>query len=99
MLLLGLPPPKDKDNLKKQLRKLADALKRLAGKVVEALPATLRSAAGAILGFLSEALGLAVEHTWVWNVLVASFTGIWLMQKVNNRNQDNSLKLHDLLKL
>ena len=40
----GGPPSKDKGNLKKWLDKLPNALKRLAGKAVEALPAIVGSA-------------------------------------------------------
>ena len=44
----GGSPPKDEGVLKKWLNRLADALKRLAGKAVEALPAIVGSVAGAI---------------------------------------------------
>ena len=37
--------------MKKWLDRLADALKRLAGKVVEALPAIVGSVVGVILSF------------------------------------------------
>ena len=45
----GGSPPKDEGVLKKWLDRLADALKRLAGKAVEALPAIVGSVVGAIL--------------------------------------------------
>ena len=44
--------PKDEGVLKKWLDRLADALKRLAGKAAEALPAIVGSAVGAIVSFL-----------------------------------------------
>ena len=45
----GSSPPKDEGVLKNWLDRLADALKRLAGKAVEALPAIVGSVVGAIL--------------------------------------------------
>ena len=42
-------PAKDKGTLKKWLDRLADALKRLAGKAAEALPSIMGSVVGAIL--------------------------------------------------
>ena len=47
----GGSPSKDEGILKKWLDRLADALKRLAGKAVEALPAIMESVAGAVLSF------------------------------------------------
>ena len=45
-------PSKDKEGgLKKWLDRLADALKRLAGKAVEALPAIAGSVVGVVLSF------------------------------------------------
>ena len=44
----GVSPPKDEGVLKKWLDKLAKALKRLAGRAVEAWPAIVGSVAGAI---------------------------------------------------
>ena len=44
--------PRDEEVLKKWLDRLADALKRLVGKAIEALPAIVRSVVGAILSFL-----------------------------------------------
>ena len=48
----GGSSPKDKEVLKKWLDRLADALKRLAEKAVEALPAIVESVVAAILSFL-----------------------------------------------
>ena len=53
--------PKDEGILKKRLDRLADALKRLAGKAVEALPAIVVSAVGAILSFLGKLLDLLLN--------------------------------------
>ena len=44
--------PRDEEVLKKWLDRLADALKRLVGKAIEALPAIVRSVVSAILSFL-----------------------------------------------
>ena len=44
--------PRDEEVLKKWLDRLADALKKLVGKAIEALPAIVRSVVGAILSFL-----------------------------------------------
>ena len=68
--------------LKKWLDRLEDALKILAGKAVEALPAILESAVGAILSLLGKTVGFVAEHTWALIVFVARFVGWWLMQKV-----------------
>ena len=61
---------------------LADALKRLAGKAVEALPAIAGSVVGAILSFLGKAIGFVAEHTWALTVFAVGIIGVWLMQKV-----------------
>ena len=75
-------PPKDEGVLKKWLDRLADALKKLAGKAVETLPAIVRSAIGAILSFLGKAVGFVAEHTWTLIVFAVGLVGWWLMQKV-----------------
>ena len=58
----GGSAPKDKEILKKWLDRLADALKRLAGKAVEALSAIVRSVVGAILSLLGKAVGFVAEN-------------------------------------
>ena len=68
--------------MKKWLDRLADALKKLAGKAVETLPAIVRSAVGAILSFLGKAVGFVAEHTWILIVFAVGLVGWWLMQKV-----------------
>ena len=78
----GGSPPKDKGVLKKWLDSLADALKKLAGKVVETLPAIVQSAVGAILSFLGKVVGFVAEHTWTLIVFAVGLVGWWLMQKV-----------------
>ena len=75
-------PPKDKETLKKWLDRLANALKRLAGKAVETLPAIIGSVVGAILSFLGKAVGFVAGHTLALTVFVARLVGWWLMQKV-----------------
>ena len=75
----GGSPPKDEGILKNGL---ADALKRLAGKAVEALPAIVESVVGAILSFLGKTVGFVAENTWALIVFVAGLVDWWLMQKV-----------------
>ena len=57
--------PKDEGISKKWLDRLADTLKRLSGKAVEALPAIAGSAVGTILSFLGKAVGFVAKDTWV----------------------------------
>ena len=75
-------PSKDKGTLKKWLDRLANALKRLAGKAAEALPAIIGSIVGAILGFLGKGVGFVAENTWGLIVFVTGLIAVWLMQKV-----------------
>ena len=57
-------PSKDKEgSLKKWLDRLVDALRRLAGKAVEALPAIVESVVGAVLSFLGKAVGFVAKHS------------------------------------
>ena len=58
----GGSPPRDEGILKKWLDRLPDALKRLAGKAVEALSAIVRSVVGAILSLLGKAVGFVAEN-------------------------------------
>ena len=74
--------PEDEGTLKKWLDRLANGLKRLAGKTVEALPAIVGSAVGAILSFFGKAVGFVAKHTWALIVFIARLVGWWLMQKV-----------------
>ena len=62
--------------------RLANGLKILARKAVEALPAIAGGIAGAILSFLENAVGFAPEHTWALTTFVAELADWWLMQKV-----------------
>ena len=74
---------KDEGVLKKWLDRVADTLKRLAGKAVEALPAIMGSVVGAIiLSFFQKTVGFVAEHTWALIVFVAGLIGVWLMQRV-----------------
>ena len=81
----GGAPSKDKGVLKKWLDRLADALKRLAGKAAEALPAFVGSVVGAILSFLVKAVEFVTEHTWTLIVFVVGLIGVWLMQRVQKK--------------
>ena len=78
----GGSPTKDKGTLKKWLDRLANAIKRLAGKGAEAFPAIVGSVVGVILNFLGKALGFVAEHTWALTIFVGGLIGWWLMQKV-----------------
>ena len=78
----GGTPSKDKRALKKWLDRLADTLKRLTGKAVEALPAIVGGIVGAILSFLGKAVGFVAEHTWALIVFLAGLIGWRLMQMI-----------------
>ena len=78
----GVPPSKDEGVFKKWLDRLADALKRLAGKSVLVLTAIVGSALGAILSFLGKAIGFVAEDTWVLIVFVVGLIAAWLRKKV-----------------
>ena len=81
---VGGSQPKDEGVLNKWLSRLANALKRLAENAIEALPAIVGSVVGAILSFLSKAVGFVAEHTWALIVIVAGPIGVWLMQRIKN---------------
>ena len=66
----GCPASKDRETLKKWLNRLVNALKRLAGKAAETLPAIVESVVGAILSFLGRPVGFVDEHTWALIVFV-----------------------------
>ena len=80
--MAGSSPPKDEEAFKKWIDRLADGLKRLAGKVAEPLPAIAGSVVAAILSFLGKAVRFVAKHTWALIALVAGLVGWWLMQKV-----------------
>ena len=65
-------PPKNKlvEWFKDKLKRLSDALKRLAGKAVAALPGIIGSVFGAVLNFLAKAAGFAATHVWTFLVFV-----------------------------
>ena len=69
--------------MKKWLNRLADALKRLAGRADEALPAIVGNAVGAILRFLGKTVGFAAKHKWTLLVSATGLIEVWLMQKVS----------------
>ena len=78
----GGSPPADEGVVKKWLDRLANALKRLAGKTVEVLPAIVGSVVGRILSLLPKAVGFVAEHSWALVVFAAGLISVWLMQKV-----------------
>lgn len=59
----GSSPPKHKGALKKWLNRLEDALKRLAGKIAEALLAIVGSFVGAFSIFLGKAHAFVAKQT------------------------------------
>ena len=81
-------PPKDEGEfrkwLKKQLNRLANALKLLAGKAVAALPGIIGSVVGAILSFLGKTVGFLAQHTWALIVFAAGLVGAWLIGRVQS---------------
>ena len=79
---VGCSPQKDEGVLIKWLDRLADALKILAGKAVEALLAVVRSVVCAILSFLGKVVRFVAQHTQALVVCVAGLIGVWLMQRV-----------------
>ena len=78
----GGPPPKDNNKLiewfKDKLKRLSNALKRLAGKAVGALPGIIGSVFGAILNFLAKAVGFAAQHVWTFLVFIVGAVATWL---------------------
>ena len=78
----GDSPPKDKWVLKKWFDRLADALKRVVGKTVEAFLVIVWSVVGTILSILGKVIGFVAKHTWDLILFVAGLIGVWLMQKV-----------------
>ena len=58
------------------MNSLADVLKRLAGKALEAFPAIVGSVVDAILSFLSKAVGFVAEYTWALIAFVAGLIGV-----------------------
>ena len=81
----GGSPLKDKGTLKKWLERVADALRRLAGKAAEALPAIIGSVVDAIFSFLEKAIGFLAEHTCALIVFVVGLFGWWLMRRVQRK--------------
>ena len=78
----GGPPPKDNNKLiewfKDKLKRLSNALKRLAGKAVGALPGIIGSVFGAILNFLAKAVGFAAKYVWTFLVFIVGVVATWL---------------------
>ena len=82
----GGKPPKDQNKLKKGvkdvLQSLANALQRLAGKAAAALPGIIGSIIGAVLNYLSKAVGFLAKNTWAVVVFIAGIIGYWIYEKV-----------------
>ena len=81
-------PPKDEGEfrkwLKKQLNRLANTLKRLAGKAVAALPGIIGSVVGAILSFLGKTVGFLAQDTWALIVFAVGLIGAWLIRRAQS---------------
>ena len=81
-------PPKDEGEfrkwLKKQLNRLANALKHLAGKAVAALPGIIGSVFGAIFSFLGKTVAFLAQHTWALIVFAVGPIGAWLIWRVQS---------------
>ena len=77
----------DKEVLRKWLNKLADGHKRLAGKTMEILLATVGSFAGntlRIVRFLGKVVEFFLKYIWLLIVCVAGLIKVWLMQKLKS---------------
>eukprot|EP00745_Piridium_sociabile_P013006 TRINITY_DN1957_c0_g1_i11.p1 TRINITY_DN1957_c0_g1~~TRINITY_DN1957_c0_g1_i11.p1 ORF type:complete len:405 (-),score=30.30 TRINITY_DN1957_c0_g1_i11:333-1547(-) len=64
------PSPGDKSWVKKQLDHLANLLKKLAVKAMDALPGILGSIVSWILSAASQVVGFVAEHLWTLALLV-----------------------------
>ena len=75
-------PPKDKNKLvewfKDKLKRLSNALKRLGGKAIAALPGMMGSIFGAVLNFLAKAVGFAVTYVWDFLILVVGLVATFV---------------------
>ena len=76
----GATPPKDKQVawVKDKLKHLSNALKRLAGKAVGALPEIIGSVFGAVLNFLAKAAGFAATHVYAFITFVVGAVAAWV---------------------
>ena len=83
----GAAPPKNKlvEWFKDKLKRLSDALKRLAGKAVAALPGIIGSVFGAVLNFLAKAAGFAATHVWAFLVFVVGLVATWVYTQTTTR--------------
>ena len=83
----GGPTPKDNNKLvewfKDKLKRLSNALKRLAGKAVGALPGIIGSIFGAILNFLAKAVGFAAKYVWTFLVFIVGAVATWLYTRLH----------------
>ena len=74
-------PTKDKNKLvewfKDKLKRLSDALKRLVGKAVAALPGIIGSIFKAFLN-LAKTAGFAVTHVWAFLVFIIGAVAAWI---------------------
>ena len=78
-------------DLKKWLNSLADLLKRLAWKAVEAWLAIVGRGFGPIFSVLSKTVGFVDKHTWALITFASGLIEIWLIQKVKKSRYDTEL--------
>ena len=77
----GAPaPPRNKlvKWFKNKLKRLSDALKRLAAKAIGALRGIIGSVFGAVLNFLAKAAAFAATHVWDFHVFVFGAVAAWV---------------------
>ena len=90
----GGKPSNDKNKLKKWVKDvlqcLANALKRLAGKAAAALPGIIGSVIGAVLNYLSKAVGFLAKNTWAVITLIIGIIGYWLYRKLTISSPSSS---------
>ena len=88
------PPPKDENKLKKWvknvLQRLANALSRLAGKAAAALPGIIGSVIGAVLNYLSKAVGFLAKNTWAFIVFIVGLIAYYLYGKLISSSPSTS---------
>ena len=79
-------PPKDEKGarawVKKQLKRLANFLKSLGGKVGAALPGIIGSLVSWLFGLLGKTAGWLAEHLWLLLVFVGGVAYAYLTKKM-----------------
>ena len=73
--------------VKDKLKHLSNALKRLAGKAVAALPRIIGSVFGAVLNFLTKAAGFAATHVCTFITFVVGLVATWVFTQTTRSNK------------